>query len=92
MKRRNRHVFHPHSLAIATAFSEMALNTGLDITVDLFSPQRTCHYCGNKKDVFIGPKHICASCWADLVMRSHVDGNLRLQLPRVTSVLGSRLI
>jgi hypothetical protein len=83
--------FEPRSLKVATAASEIGRVTGLDITVDLFCPQRACCRCAQKAEVFIGPKHVCASCWVQLVKRyPGVSANkLRAQLPVITAALAS---
>jgi len=72
--------FEPRSLKIAAAASEIARVTGQDITVDLFSPRRTCTRCAHKAEVFIGPKHVCAPCWVQLVRRYASTDQVRAQL------------
>jgi hypothetical protein len=83
--------FEPRSLKVATAASEIVRVTGVDITVDLFSPGRPCSRCEEKAEVFIGPKNVCASCWVQLVTRypGECAKQLRAQLPAMTAALGS---
>ena len=83
--------FEPRSLKIAAAAAEVARATGMDITVDLFCPRRACYRCAQKAEVFIGPNHVCASCWVQLVTRYSGAGanGVRAQLPAITAALAN---
>jgi len=84
--------FEPRSLKVATVASEIGRVTGLDITVDLFCPLRACSRCARKAEVFIGPKHVCVSCWVQLVTRypGVSADKLRALLPVITATLAGR--